>query len=81
MCNERFPSIIIVERECRRCHKEKALKKFSKDNNMDLGEVPDELQDLTEIEEMLIVQVFFVMSVYRLCRSQHGYYGNVINFS
>ena len=33
---------------------------------MDPGEVPDELQDLTEIEEMLIVQVFTVMSVYRL---------------
>ncbi len=47
---------------------------------MDSGEVSDELQDLTEIEEMLIAQVFIVMSVYRLCGGQHGYRGNVINF-
>ena len=33
---------------------------------MDPGEVPDELQGLTEIEEMLIAQVFTVMTVYRL---------------
>ncbi|PKK50045.1 hypothetical protein RhiirC2_803409, partial [Rhizophagus irregularis] len=52
--------------ECRRCHKEKQPKKFLKDNNMDPGEVPDKLCDLTEIEEMLVTQVFPVMSVYRL---------------
>ncbi len=66
MCNKRFPSITIVERECQCCHKEKASKKFSKDNNMDLDEVPDELQNLTEIEKMLIAWVFPMMSVYRL---------------
>ncbi|RGB24563.1 hypothetical protein C1646_772914 [Rhizophagus diaphanus] len=48
---------------------------------MDLGEVPEELQDLTEIEEMLIARVFTVMSVYRLRGGQYGYRGNVINFS
>ena len=47
---------------------------------MDSGEVSDELQDLTEIEEMLIAQVFTVMLVYRLRGRQHGYRGNVINF-
>ncbi|GBC48157.2 uncharacterized protein LOC105316640 [Rhizophagus irregularis DAOM 181602=DAOM 197198] len=55
------------KRECRRCHKEKQPKKFSKDNNMDPGKVPDKLRDLTEIEKMLVAQVFPVMSVYRLC--------------
>ncbi len=80
-CNERFSFIIIVERECQYCHKEKASKKFSKDNNIDLDKVPDELQDLTEIEKMLIVRVFPMISVYRLCKDQHGYYRNVINFS
>ncbi|EXX53883.1 hypothetical protein RirG_239720 [Rhizophagus irregularis DAOM 197198w] len=65
-CNENFPSIVIIRGECRRCHKEKQPKKFSKDNNMDPGEVPDELRDLTEIEEMLVARVFPVMSVYRL---------------
>ncbi|CAG8792307.1 10618_t:CDS:2, partial [Gigaspora rosea] len=54
---------------------------FSIDNNMDPGEVPEELQGLTEIEEMLIAQVFPVMVVYRLRRGQHGYRENVINFS
>src|SRR6266498_3565465 len=47
---------------------------------MDPEEVSDELQDLTEIEEMLIAQVFPVMSIYRLRGGQHGYRGNVINF-
>src|SRR6266498_1313762 len=47
---------------------------------MDPEEVSDELQDLTEIEEMLIAQVFTVISVYRLSGGQHGYRGNVINF-
>src|SRR3954462_2624712 len=47
---------------------------------MDPGEVPNELQGLTEIEEMLIAQVFTVMSVYRLRGGQNGYRGNVINF-
>lgn len=80
-CNESFPSITLVKGECRRCHAEKASpKKFSAENNMDPGEVPDELQDLTEVEEMLIARVFPVMSVYRLRGGQHGYRGNVINF-
>ena len=68
MCNKRFPSITIVERECQYCHKEKASKKFSKDNNMDPGEVFDELWDLTEIEKILIAWVFLMILVYRLCK-------------
>src|SRR5437588_590702 len=66
VCNERIPSMSIVNDMCRRCNKEIGTKKFSKDNNMDPGDVPDELQGLTEVEEMLIAQVFTVMSVYRL---------------
>ena len=42
---------------------------------MDPGEVPEELQGLTELEEMLIARVFPVMSVYRLRGGQHGYCG------
>src|SRR6185436_3185858 len=63
-----------------RCHCETFPKKFSSENDMDPGEVPEELQGLTEIEEMLIARVFPVMSVYRLRGGQHGYRGNVINF-
>ncbi|PKY32280.1 hypothetical protein RhiirB3_491413, partial [Rhizophagus irregularis] len=56
ICNERFPSITLIGDECRRCHLEGSPKKFSAENNMDPGEVPQELQDLTDIEEMLIAQ-------------------------
>ena len=56
-------------------------KRFSAENFMDPGEVPDELKSLTEIEEMIIAQVFTVMTVYRLRSGQNGYSGNVINFS
>ena len=41
---------------------------------MDPGEVPDKLQGLTEIEEMLIAQVFTVISVYWLHSEQYGYW-------
>ena len=56
ICNERIPCMILINNiTCRRCHTEKHVpKKFSADNNMDPGEVPDELKGLTEIEEMLI---------------------------
>ncbi|PKY21661.1 hypothetical protein RhiirB3_435323 [Rhizophagus irregularis] len=66
-CNERFPSVELIKGECcRRCHSDNrkvnntgnnTLKKFSADNNMDLGEVPEELKRLTEIEEMLIANI------------------------
>jgi hypothetical protein len=81
ICKECCPSIVLVKGNCHRCHMEKSLfKKFSADNNMDPGEVPEELQDLTEIEEMLISKVFTVISIYRLRGGQNGYRGNVINF-
>ena len=55
VCNESFLSIVLVKGEYRHCYTKKTLpKKFSAENNMDPGNVPKELQDLTEIEEMLI---------------------------
>ncbi|CAG8792226.1 10852_t:CDS:2, partial [Gigaspora rosea] len=62
VCNEYFPSVVLVKGMCRRCYSEKILpKKFSAENNMDPGEIPHELEGLTEIEEMLIAQVFTVI--------------------
>ncbi|CAG8502458.1 12012_t:CDS:2, partial [Cetraspora pellucida] len=59
VCNESFPGIVLVIGSCRRCSAEKTMpKKFSAENNMDPKEVPEELQGLTEVEEMLISQVF-----------------------
>src|SRR2546423_7572783 len=82
ICNERIPSMTLVEGMCRWCYTEKkSPKKFSEKNNMDPGVVPEELKGLTEIKEMLIAQVFTVMTVFRLRGGQTGYRGNVINFS
>ncbi len=81
ICNERIPSMTLVKGMCRCCHTENSLpKKFSAENNMDPGDVPEELKELSEIEEMLIAQVFTVMTVYQLRGGQNGYRGNVINF-
>jgi ATP-dependent DNA helicase PIF1 len=83
VCNERIPSMpMMVEGVCKRCYKDKnEIKKFSSENNMDPGDIPDELKSLSEIEEMLIAQVCTVISVYRLRGGQLGYRGNVINFN
>jgi len=60
--------------------KKLSLKKFSVENNIDLREMPEELKGFSEIEEMLIIQVFTVMIVYQLQEGQNRYKGNVINF-
>src|SRR3954447_15369078 len=71
----------LVMKKCCRYHTEKKIpKKFSDENNMDSDEVLEEIKRLTEIEEMLIAQIFTVMTVYRLKGGQKGYRGNVINF-
>src|SRR6185436_6189817 len=44
------------------------------------GNVPEELQGLTQIEEMLIAQIFPVVLIYCLRGGQYAYRGNVINF-
>ena len=54
--------------------------KFSVNNNMDPEEVPEKLQEFMKIEEMLILKVFIVISVYKLCDGQNGYRENIINF-
>ena len=54
----------LVKGMCRCCHTEKSLpKKFLAKNNMDPEDVSKELKDLSEIEEMLIAQVFTVIMV------------------
>lgn len=53
--------------------KKNDVTKFSADNNMDLGEVSGELQDLTKIKEMLIMWIFPIISVYCLHKGQYAY--------
>ena len=45
------------------------------------SQVPNELQGLTQLEEMLIARVFPVISVYTKPGKQKAYKGHCINFS
>ena len=65
VCNERISGMTLVKDMCRHYYmKKKSLKKFSAENNMDPEDMPKELKGFTEIEKMLIAQIFTVMSVY-----------------
>ncbi|GES74199.1 ATP-dependent DNA helicase Pif1-like [Rhizophagus clarus] len=73
-CNECFPSINLILGMCRPCYSDKnEVKKFSATNNMDLGDVPEELKGFIEIEEILILQTFLIISVYYLHEGQYTY--------
>ena len=56
---------------------------FTAANNVDAGQVPDELKELTMVEIMLIARVQVVMRVYQLKANgqagQYCYTGNIIN--
>lgn len=45
-----------------------------------IGDVPEELQGLSYVEELLISKVHPMISIYRLKGGQYAYKGNVINF-
>jgi len=55
-------------------------KKFSSQSGMTPSQVPNELQGLTRLEEMLIARVFPVISVYTKPGGQKAYKGHCINF-
>lgn len=65
---------------CSRCVRDKSIpKKFSSENSMIPSPVPKELQELTQLEEMLIARAFPVMHVYTKPRGgQKAYKGHVI---
>ncbi|KAK3926025.1 52 kDa repressor of the inhibitor of the protein kinase [Frankliniella fusca] len=75
-CNEKV--LIRGQEKC--VHANKCVD-FQASNNMDPGEVPSELKDLSFIEEQLISLIHPVSSVFKLKGLQFGYSGNVINFS
>lgn len=78
-CSERFPRLTaLASTECAHCSRD-SKKCFSSRNGMDPGEVPPPLQGLTQVEEMLILAVMPMMSVYRLPLGQYGYRGHIIN--
>ena len=65
---------------CPRCSLDKDdLKQFSFENSMIPSVVPEELQGLTQIEEMLIAWALPIMKVYIKPGGQRGYSGHCIN--
>ena len=73
-CKPRSPYV------CTRCSRDKKYpKKFSTENLMIPSFVPNELQNLTQIEEMLIARALPIMKVYIKPGGQRGYSGHCIN--
>jgi hypothetical protein len=65
---------------CSRCSRDKkSPKKFCNENSMIPSSVPHELQNLTQIEEMLIARALPIMRVYIKPGGQRGYSGHCIN--
>ena len=66
--------------KCLRCMRDKKQpQKFSKENNMVPSKAPYQLQDLTQLEEMLIARALPIMTVYIKPGGQRGYSGHCIN--
>ncbi|KAM4061728.1 DDE superfamily endonuclease [Hirsutella rhossiliensis] len=71
---------------CSRCigrDRKKALDEpyfFSAANNLDFGEVPANLPDLTMVEEMLIARVHVHVKVLQVRGAQYKYRGHVVHF-
>lgn len=78
-CNISFPDLPIDDNPCHKC--QEYPQKFTVTNNMDPGDVPDELQDLTLIEQICITRVRPIISLYRRQGAQYRYKGNIINLS
>ena len=65
---------------CPRCARDtKSPRKFSLENSMIPSPVPTELQNLTQVEEMLIARALPIMRVYIKPGGQRGYSGHCVN--
>ena len=83
ICKRRWFNLQIVNdvcKNCRKCIEKSTFNRFTKQNYMDPGILPEELKGLSYVEEMLIALVHPVISVYRIKGGQYGYSGHVINF-
>lgn len=83
-CNESWFDITMNSPDkCKRCanyDKSKKFNKFSAENNMDPGPVPEIFAELSPVEEMLIARVHPVICVFRRKGGQYFYKNHVINF-
>ena len=83
VCHEMWPTSTKSKSDfmCTRCNRDKGQpKRFSAENDMDPGPVPECLKNLSQIEEMLIANACPIMCIYRKHGGQRGYKGHVINF-
>ena len=81
-CHEFFPSLKVSSSsgECSRCSRDQHQPKlYSHENCTNPGPMPAELQDLTQVEELLISAVMPMMILYRLPHGQLGYSGHIVN--
>jgi hypothetical protein len=53
---------------------------MSAENEMDLGEIPAHLPELTQVEEMIIAWSYIQMMVHCYCGHQYHYLGHCVSF-
>ena len=83
VCNEQWPvrtRLDVVPFVCVRCQRDKHVpKRFSADNDMDPGCVPECLEGMTQVEEMLIARATPIMTGYQKHGGQRGYSCHALN--
>src|SRR6195952_3364640 len=83
-CKESWFSMDLRETVCHRCFlRDKRGQTpwlMSEENNMDPGEVPAYLPELTQIEEMIIARSHVQMMIYRYRGHQYHYTGHCVSF-
>jgi len=83
-CKERWFSMDLKDEICHACFlRDKGNKTpflMSADNEMDPGEVPAHLPELTQVEEMIIARSHVQMMVHRYRGHQYHYSGHCVSF-
>lgn len=78
-CSRRVERLKVRNNLCTSCQKP-GFNPYTRENEMDLGDIPDELKELTMIESILIARVHPVVSVFRIRGQQRAFSGHVMNF-
>jgi hypothetical protein len=83
-CKERWFCMDLKSDVCHRCfNRDKGNKTpflMSAENEMDLGEIPAYLPELTQVEEMIIARSHVQMMVHRYRGHQYHYSGHCVSF-
>ena len=79
-CNRRAIELRLTNGICSTCNSINRSIFTDEMNNMNPGHIPDELRDLTYMEQILIAQINPIMQVYKLRGQQFAFKGNCISF-